>query len=378
MPNQDVFFNNGITVASGWSKLLNWLMTSLVNETDLQADYAGYKRDLMFHEQTALNLEETFSWVAWPLELDEISENWVKPEWTRTKLPNKWFEIVEYGEKLTTSYLMYQWIQKSRSLKWASNDIKKEVINLTNDAKNLIIGAMLRMSMEMTKVYTKWFGAPTAVNWPGSPTPKGNPLFSIQHTSRQWQLTWRNMGTGANLNQPLNIANWVARVQDALDVLKVVVRLENWYKVARPKGWQAYELLVSPEDFPVAWEILNIKQKGNPSMYSGKGSNSEQTNVFQFDWNKIALKELELLGDIDKNWESIGTGNMWFLRNPSYVNVSKCFKCIKLYNPVVKNYGNDDTDSQVVDIRVGYALDHYWAEAWVFGSKWDWDTAYAV
>lgn len=373
-----VFFNNGITVASWWSKLLDWLITALVNETDLQTDYAGYKEALMFHEQKALSLDETFSGIAWPLELDEISENWVKPEWTRTKLPNKWFEIIEYGEKLTTSYLMYQWIQTSRTIKWASSDIKKEWKKIASDAQFLIQWAMLRMSMQMTRVYTQWFGTPTASYWPGSPTPKWLPLFSIQHKSREWALTWRNMGTASNLNQPLTVANWVARLQDALDVLKTVVRLENWYKVAKPKGWEAYELLVSSELYPIAWEILNLKQKGNPSHYSGKGTNSEQTNIFNFDWNKVQLTELELLWDIDKVGNPIGTANMWFLRNPRYIRIAKAFKCIKLYDPVIKNYPTNDTDAQVIDIRVWYACDHYGAEAGVFGSKWDGDTAYNV
>ena len=51
---------------------------------------------------------------------------------------------------------------------------------------------------------------------------------------------------------------------------------------------------------------------------------------------------------------------------------------IKLYEPLVQNYKSDDTDTQVVDIRIGYAVDHYGAECGVFGSKGDGDTAYAV
>lgn len=375
---QDVFFNNGITIASGGNKLLNGLMTALVNETDLQAEYGWYKKDLMFHEQKALSLDETFSGIAWPLEIDKITENGVKPEWTRTKLPNKWFEIVEYGEKLTTSFLMYQWIQKSRSIKGASNDVKKEWKNIAKNAKYLIEGAMMRMSIEMTKVLTEWFGTPATTHGPGSPTPKGNPLFSIQHTSRNGALTWRNMGTGSELNKALAVTGGDDTVQNALDVLKTVVRLENGYKVGRPKGWQAYELLVSSTNYPIAWEILNLKQKGQLSKYSGQGSNSEQTNIFTFDGNKIHLKELEMLWDLDKNGDAIGTEDMWFLRNPRYVQKSKCFKMIKLYEPRIKNYASDDTDAQVVDIRIGFAVDHYGAECGIFWSKGDNDTAYAV
>lgn len=93
--------------------------------------------------------------------------------------------------------------------------------------------------------------------------------------------------------------------------------------------------------------------------------------------NKIKLVELELLGDIDKNGNTIGSETMWFLRNPRYVQKTKCFKCVKLYNPRIKNYSNDDTDAQIVDIRIGYAVDHYGAECGIFGSLGD-NSAYTV
>lgn len=346
---------------------------------DVQTEYAWYKDTLMFFEQTALSLDEKFSGVAGPLEIDEITENGVKSEWTRTKLPDKGFEIVEYGEKLTTSYLMYQWLQKSQSLKWANSDIKKEWKTIARDSLYLIEGAMMRMTMEMTKVLTDGFGTPTTVNGAWSPTPKGNPLFSILHTSRNGALTWRNMGTtvGAtnNLNKALDSSTGKATIQNALDVMKKVVRLENGYKVKKPKVW---DLIVSTALYPTVWEILNIANNGRAVEMASDGSNSQKRNVFYFDGNKVALHELELLGDIDKNGNAIGTENMWFLRNPLYCQKTRCFKMIKLYNPLVKNYNNDDTDAQVVDIRIGYAVDHYGAECGVFGSKGDGDTAYAV
>lgn len=371
----NVFFNNGVTVGGGGSKLLNWLLTAITSEMDVQADYSEKKDLLMFYEQQALSLEETFSGIAWPLETDEITENGVKNEGTRTKLPNKWYEIVEYGEKLSTSFLMYQWLKQSKTLEGASTDVKKEWKTIARDSKFLIEGAMLRMTIEMTKVYTKGFGTPTASLGAGSPTPKGNPLFSILHTSRQGALTWRNMGTSSYLNQPITTADGKVRIQNALDVMKSVVRLENGYKVAKPK---VFDLIVSSDIAPIASEILNTANNGRVTELASDGSNSSKKNVFNFDWNKVALHEYELLGDYDKHGNQIGTANMWFLRNPLYCQRTKCFKMIKLYEPLVQNYKSDDTDTQVVDIRIGYAVDHYGAECGVFGSKGDGDTAYAV
>lgn len=371
----NVFFNNGVTVGGGGSKLLNWLLTAITSEMDVQADYSEKKDLLMFYEQQALSLEETFSGIAWPLETDEITENGVKNEGTRTKLPNKGYEIVEYGEKLSTSFLMYQWLKQSKTLEGASTDVKKEWKTIARDSKFLIEGAMLRMTIEMTKVYTKGFGTPTASVGAGSPTPKGNPLFSILHTSRQGALTWRNMGTSSYLNQPITTADGKVRIQNALDVMKSVVRLENGYKVAKPK---VFDLIVSSDIAPIASEILNTANNGRVTELASDGSNSSKKNVFNFDWNKVALHEYELLGDYDKHGNQIGTANMWFLRNPLYCQRTKCFKMIKLYEPLVQNYKSDDTDTQVVDIRIGYAVDHYGAECGVFGSKGDGDTAYAV
>jgi hypothetical protein len=47
---------------------------------DVQTDYTEKKELLMFYEQQALSLEETFSGIAGPLETDEITENGVKNE----------------------------------------------------------------------------------------------------------------------------------------------------------------------------------------------------------------------------------------------------------------------------------------------------------
>lgn len=79
----------------------------------------------------------------------------MKPEGERTKLPDKGFEIVEYGEKLTTSFLMYQWLKKSKNIKGADSQIKKEWMTLARDSRFLIEAAMLRMAIDMMNVYCK-------------------------------------------------------------------------------------------------------------------------------------------------------------------------------------------------------------------------------
>lgn len=183
------------------------------------------------------------------------------------------------------------------------------------------------------------------------------------------------MGTSSYLNQPITAADGKVRIQNALDVLKDVMRLENGKKLKRPKAW---DLIVSTTTAPIAAEILNVANNGRVSEYASDGNNASKKNIFNFEGNMVNLVELEILWDYDKNGNAIGTSLMWFMRNPLFVQKSKCFKMVKLYNPVIKNYTNPDSDAQIVDVRVGYAVDHYGAECGVFGSKWDGDTAYAV
>lgn len=379
-----VFFNNGIAVSAWGSDLLNALLTDVVGELEIQESYANQKKDLCFVDVRALSLDQTFSSIAWPTEIDEINENGVKPEGERVKNPNKGFEIIEYGQKLTTSFIMTQWIKKSKSIRGASDSVKQAWQALSRDSKFLIKGAMIRMTIEMTKVYTEWFGAISQAKGAGSPTPKGLPLFSLFHTSKQGAITWRNMGnvegTVNYLNAPLTLATWHATLQNALNVMKNVVKLENGYKPDRPADG-VWDLVVSSLVAPIARRLLNETQSGTPLMYSGRSSwpgagNEKETNQFMFQGNKIRLIEIPLLWDTDKHNNMIGTPQMWFLRNSTLCKEIKALKCINLYDPIMKNYQNDDTDAYVVDIRAGFAVDHYGAELVLFGSKWDWDTGY--
>lgn len=154
----------------------------------------------------------------------------------------------------------------------------------------------------------------------------------------------------------------------AIDVLKTGVRNENGYKVQGPRGF--YKLYVGMDLAVTARQVLNTT--GNQvGVYSGINANSNQLNQFSFMGNLVEIVEVPRLGDVDTNGQAIGTEATWFLTNPRYLTTSKGFKTVSLYDPEIKNYLNNDTDGFVIDARLGFAVDHFGAEAGIFGSKGD-------
>jgi hypothetical protein len=270
----------------------------VINETDVQLEYKEYKTALGFTEQRARSIDEKFSGRAGVVEMDEIHENSVLPEAERRKLPNKGYEIVQYGNKLTTSKLMNKWLMESSSLEGANSDVLSTFDKLTDDTRDLMAMAMMRMTMEMVKVYTDGFDI-TASFGAGSATPKLLPLFSIQHTSRQGTMTWGNVDP-SGVHQPLS----ATALQNALDVLKSVVRGENGYRIKTPKS---FELVVGTDLAVEARKILNDPANGGHPMgiYSGTGNNSNQVNQFSFKGNQVTIVEIPFIGDYDKNDKQI-------------------------------------------------------------------------
>lgn len=356
-----VFFNNGINVSSGGNVLLNGLITDIINEADLGLDYAELKTKMDFVDTRASSISEVFTGVDGPTELSMIIENGLKPEKERTKLPDKGYAIVEFGNKITTSYLMRKWLEQSSTLTTASADVKKEWLKIYDDARYLLEGSMMNITQAMIKVWNAGLNPVSALNWPWSPTPKGKPLFSQSHSVRNGTLTFANVA-------PTNIPFSATNLQVALNILKTQVLNENGYKVQGPRGY--YKLYVGMDMAVTARQVLNTA--GNQvGVYSGAGNNSQQLNQFSFMGNLVEIVEVPRLGDIDINGQQIGTDETWFLTNPRYLRTSKAFKTISLYDPEIKNYMNNDTDGFVIDARLGFAVDHFGAEAGIFGSKGD-------
>jgi len=341
-----------ITFGGGGSELMNPLITKTVDQINLERKWSKAKESLCFSDTRPLSSTETYSSVNGVNELPVILENGTKEEIEVSVWPSKGYSIVEYGGKITSSFLFGEWLRTAKTLNGASDDLKAEFVAQSQKTKKLMNAAEKGMEYECVKVYTKGFST-TAGYWPGSATPKGLSLFNASHTVFATGGTFSNLATGALTSTTLK-----AGIQ-----LHIAARLENGDRVSQPRT-AGYTLYVSPAGEVNAREILN-----NGSKFSAlSANNSNVENVFMFEGSKVVLEIMEKLGDYDKDGTLIGTDVMWFLANKPALKEAEAFKFIRLYSPIVKQYMNDETDQSIVDIRNGFAADHYGAEYFVVGS----------
>jgi hypothetical protein len=100
------------------------------------------------------------------------------------QIPNKTsknVDRVEFGGKITSSFLFGEWLKKSQTLVGAKDDLKAEFVAMAQKTKKLLKAAEKGMYYEALKVLTKGSSI-TAAYGPGSATPKGKALFANNHT----------------------------------------------------------------------------------------------------------------------------------------------------------------------------------------------------
>lgn len=351
----DVSFINGIEIGAWWNTLLNGLLTDMVNEIPFWQDLSSISSMIWLTQTRALNLSQKFTAISWPLELDPISENWLKPQQQRDKMPDKWFLVNEYGGQIDTSYLARKWIEKSQALSGADPSVQAGWNTFLDNGTFLLKGALKNIAIDAIRLLEKGFSISTAY-WPWSPTPKGKALFTTDHSTRGGGITFRNVLTTPN--QSLSSSS----LQDALNIHKTELRYNNWYRVEQPR-W-AYQLWCGRKLAVTARWILNTGDN-KAGIFSGTWNNANQLNTF----NMVEIVEIPLMWDTDKNGNSIWSDTMWFLVNMDMLRTIKWFRMITLYDPYIKNYLNEATDSYVVDCRLWFAIDHYGAESCIVWSQ---------
>jgi hypothetical protein len=143
----------------------------------------------------------------------------------------------------------------------------------------------------------------------------------------------------------------------------IAIRLENGSRVKQPR-MEGYTLFVSPGKELAARVILNDNSK-----FAGTGTNANLGNQFMFEGSKVNLEVMDKLADYDKNGTIIGSATQWFLVNMPALKEAEALKFIRLCSPLVKQYINNETDQSIVDVRNGYAVDHFGAEYFIVGSN---------
>lgn len=340
-----------ITFNWGGNELMDPMITKVVDQINLERKASEVKAQLGFSDTLPLSANETYSSVNGVNSLPTINENGTKEEMELSVWPTKGYKIVEYGAKITSSFLFGEWLKKSKTLNGAKDDLKAEFVNIAQKTKKLMLAAEKGMAHEAIKVLTKGFSITTAYG-PWSGTPKAKALFASNHTIYKTGGTFSNIVSGALTSVTLKEA--IAK--------HLAIRLENGDKVDQPRK-EGYTLFVSPAGEMNAREILN-----NGSKFAATGSNASAMNVFEFEGSRVRLEVLDQIGDYDSEGVQIGTDVMWFLANMPIIRETQALKCIRLYSPIVKQYMNNETDQSIVDVRNGFTCDHYGAEYGIVGS----------
>ena len=356
----DTVFSNGIYVESGISEILDTSLVDITTDADVMdtiQNYTNIKSALMFTETPFISKDQKYGHKVGPTELDRINEGENKKMKEVSFTPKKGFEIKERANKVAVGYLTYEYLKQSKTLDGANNNVLTEFANLADETKDLTMSDMLTKQYEMVRLLTAGFSE-TADFGPGSSTPNGNPLFYAAHPYLNGTATFSN--TSSN---PLTDAN----LQTALTALKTGVRAQNGKFI----GGNEFTLVVGRALSVTARNILQTT--GNTvGQFAGAGTTTTRDtllNTFSYKGNIVHLVTLDMIGELLNDGTTLGNAFNWFVMNPTYIKKNKCLKYFELYPTKLKSYVNDDNDDMYVSVRSSCAVDHYWAEAGIYGSN---------
>lgn len=377
----DANFNTQISMWWGWHKLVNPLLTHVVREVMLWYNLTDELNKLLFSPKTVYSYNERFSTLGEVGDLQEIPESWIAPDLHISKGKDKWYKFITWGWKLTFTRLVTEWINATRNLSGisASDVTGREALQQIKNAWIYLTDAATRKLLEeAAKIYTKWFNA-TQINGAGWTWEDGEPLFSIHHPYKDGTEEYANcwMKSGANIIHPeLTEASLINAIQMLkwvkVDGLQGPVK-QNWMKIPNIDG--IYDLIIPTELEVTAGKILNVDARRIATEYSGKqGENPRQTNVFSWNGYKIRLLPMTIFGWTNDNWDTIGSGTCWFLRNNSVIRQTRSLQMANLNGNGfgMKTWIDPNTDNMNIKTIWDYAFEFgKSASLWLYGSKWD-------
>jgi len=360
MPLNITTIDNWITFEGSGRELFDSLVTETIKQSDLLEDHKQYKSLLDYTDTTLLSPDQKFSSRTPNGWLKGISETWVKSQRDFTFWPKKELNQREVWEKFTNSYLFTQWSRNAQTLKGAPDMIQAEFVNSAEQARDLMMAYDITYAEEMVKVPALGF-AITASEWPGSACARdGLALFSASHLLKNG-TTFSNIYSSTIYYS--SVASGQTALQTMLNQLKGM-KFDNGKKIKQPK-WEPYKLYCSRVRETYWLEVIN-----NGSDKAGTGNNSAKENTFSFRNNLVQVVVLDLLGDTDSEWNTIGTDNMIFLSNPMAIRKMKSLRCASLYSPRIKTWENDETEELNTSIRAIVWASHFDLEFAMVGSQW--------
>jgi hypothetical protein len=117
------------------------MVTKVVDQMNLERKATSAKVKLGFVDTKPLSENETYGSVNGVNELPTILENGTKEEMILSVGPTKGYSIVEYGAKITSSFLFGEWLKTAQTLKGASDDLRAEFVNQAKKTKKLLQAA---------------------------------------------------------------------------------------------------------------------------------------------------------------------------------------------------------------------------------------------
>jgi hypothetical protein len=252
---------------------------------------------------------------------------------------------------------MAQWIKQGKNINGAPDSIQADAFQFAEQNRFLVTAYDRSYAEEMMKIFTSGFSI-SAANGPGSATAKGLPFFSASHPIGDLGTVQSNLVTGSSYT---NVATGISQLQAHLDLHRKM-RLDNGQKpILTSDGFR----LICSRERETFWRLV----LNDGSSFSGQGTNANQLNQFRFKGNMIELVVVPMIGESDSSGIAMGTTDYYFVINTGAVKLLKTLKTYRLYNPHIKTYEDNKTDSYVTSLRAIVGADTYGAELTVTGCQ---------
>lgn len=353
-----------VSFNGGGYPLLDATIIKTINYDNLMPDHKQYASLLGFKFPPMLNPDQKYSAKSAPTGMKWMSESGMPNLKDKKFSPKKWIYQRKIWDKYEATELFTEWAMKATNIAGAPDGVQAELLLTAENVRDLALSYDIALAEEMTKVQAKWFSI-TSSEWPGSPAQ--NDWLSLFNANHTYGVSWTPIyGTYSNLttssatsfdpNNTSDIAEGIRVLQDLIDKLKTV-KDNNGKFIKMPSQ---FNLECSRVRSPFWRAVLN-----NNSKFSGTGNNAMKENQFLFDWNKVELIEVELLGQVDSDGIEIGHNDYVFLKNKEGLEQIEWLKAFRITPLKIKTYVSDETEV-ITTKGTGYiGVDHYGAEKFI-------------